>query len=921
MTKATIDARRSHCRGTQTDRLAGGKSQRAHLRGAQGQWKRLYFVPVLVLLAGILAGCSPSNRPVEKDAAKSTLSFKQVRAAASQMAGAIRKSAKTIASFGPRQTGQVGCQRTYELVRSTFADLDAAVNPDHPSLRDFSSEVTVPLDRHTGDDTGDHTSLTLGGLDGGRQVWPVSAFYPNNVQDCLTRPEDETPRRLVDLGQGRWEDFDSKSVAHAVVLLDYNSADAWLRARQLGAYGAIFIQPEWTNWRQSDLKYLAMVPLYMPRVYVDADRGHQLRAALQDGRDIRVTLRSRLRWRNVDAPCVEFTIPGKDPKRTFILVTHFDARSIVPDLAYGGDEIWGVAAMMEMAKFYARPENRPSVNLRFIAVSGLYQAQRTTRDYVALGTRGYNEIGKTVQLVMGLDYSTEGADLNLIGETAWAGMSQQNYLWIKKVMFSEGGWYQQIQKGLNLQRRDVEFYAGGRPFMIGGGDSAMAPARYNCPFTYAPKFPTANEVWAAVNAPTFAFQTARLYRLTHNSPLDRFAASNTSERFANLEPQLEITLALLDRFLQYPSRRIPHSQPLLKRRAGYNAYVQMRGRIQAWDPQTGWFSEKMPEAPAPPADADATATGTAETASAGTTASDGREKLRTFVYAVSSDAKFYQNGSARERAYLGWPLAPSRRGHRELQSFMFDELRMLDKPQFSINALYNSGPKVQVDVLGYALDDQGHILYATDYGVHGDGDPAFQCTDVHADYWDLFVPVTLFPCGSVELYDLTDIERHAAASWVFGQFYISWSGDTEDRGIQPFVRVTAVKNADSHTDMRSWGCVQYGPTAMVFLPASKPSDVDALRAEILLGSRLGKFTPLLDTDKNGVSHGYAVSQGETIRVNADDQLAAAAYAQQTVLVRLSPPCRLCLAGGRQSSGQQVSQCGQGLSGPGQGPGT
>ncbi len=635
------------------------------------------FAGVLLIAIVTLAGCSPSNRPT--DASEATLSFEQVRAAASQMATDIRSDAERIADFGSRQTGQVGCLQTYEFVRSVFAELDAGRN----TLKEFGSVVTVPLDRYGQDDSGDHTTLTVDGLADGQQVWQAYAFQPNNVQDCPTRSEDEQPRRLVDLRMGEWEGLAGQVVADAVVLLDYNSADAWLRAKELGAYAAIFVEPSWTNWRQSDLKYLATVPLYMPRVYVDRRQGTVLREALTDGRDVRVTIRSRLRWRNVQAPCVEFTIPGKDPARTYILAGHFDARSIVPDLAYGGDEVWGIAALVELARFFAQPGHQPAVNLRFMAVSGLWQAQRPTRDYIADGSPGFEEIGRPVQLVMGIDYSTEHADLNLIRETSYDEINQSLYRWLKQAIFSQGGWHDEIYRGLDLPRRGVNFYGDERPFMITTADGWMAPRGWLCPFTYSPKFRTANEAWAAVSLPTFAFQTAWLYRMSHNSPLDRFSVSNADARFANLQPQVEMTLAVLDRLMQYPSKKIPPAAALYKRRAGYNAYTQLRGRIQAWDPTTGWFSTRMPTEGARGEGRGASDGGKAS----GTGAGGG--PLRTFIYANCNDAGFNAGQGGRERGYLPWPLSPHRRVHRELQSFMFDELRMLDEPDFRINALYN----------------------------------------------------------------------------------------------------------------------------------------------------------------------------------------------------------------------------------------
>jgi len=818
---------------------------------------------ITIAVTCLFAGCAPSSRPTAErgEFGQPELSFEDVRSLAAQMLPAVRRHAEKIASFGPRQTGQRGCWLAYRYVRDIFAALDG----DNGTLREFGSTVTVPLDRWIESDS-EHSCVEVYGLQDEPVVWDAYSFYPNNVQDCITRRDEEVPRRLVDLGQGRWEDFEGKSLKDAVVLLDYNSADAWLRAKELGAYAAIFYEPDWTNWRQTDLKYLDMVPIYFPRLYISREHGLRLRKALAAGKQVRVVVRSRLRWRNVKAPCVEFTVPGKDRSRTYILVANLDARCIVPDLAYGGDEVWGPAVLLELAKYYAT--HKPAVNLRFMMVTGHWQAQRCTRDYVAPGSRGFDEIGRSVRLVLGFDYSTERPDLNLIRETSWDDAPPRGYRWLRRALFSVGGWHDEIRAGLRLDERNIGLFAGQRPMMIRTTDDSMATRDWLCPFVYAPKFYTANEAWSSVQATTFAFQTAWLWRLTHNSPLDRFEVSNSDARFANLRPQIEMTLALLDRLTHYPARKMPRMRPTLRRRATWGGYAQLRGRVQVWNPAIGWFSTKLPEAPAGGKDGD-----------------KNRKKLRTFVYAVCIDAGYLTKLGGRERLYLAWPLAPSRRQHRELQSFMFRELRLLDEPDFRINGLYARTPSCSVDVVGYALDDEGRILYATDFGVHGDGNPAFQCTDVRVNYWDLFVPVTLFPCGSVELFDLLDIERRSFVEQVFGQWYILYAppGNDGDRGVHPYVRVTEIKNAKTHTDLRSWGFAQWGRTAMVFLPALTADIVgktEPQRAEILVGTRLSKFTPLLNTDEEGRSRGYEVRHGQTIRLNEADEPAAAAYVRE-----------------------------------------
>ncbi|MFQ6048472.1 MAG: M28 family peptidase, partial [Phycisphaerae bacterium] len=666
---------------------------------------------------------------------------------------------------------------------------------------------------------------------------------------------DERPRRLIDLADGRIERWGHKDLRDAVVLLDFNSGQAWLRARELGAYAAIFIEPEFTTVFQADLKYLETVPLYMPRVWIDRQHGLQLRQALQARKDVRVIVRTRLQWRNVHAPCLEFTIPGKDRSRTFIFAAYFDARSIVPDLSYGGDEIWGIAAMLEIARYFK--QHQPACDLRFLAVSGHWQSQRCTRDYIAYGTKGFAEIGHQVKIALGLDYSTENPNLNLIRESAWNDGPETSYIWLRRLLFNAGGWRDQILDGLKLRQRNIQMFAGVRPMLPVSQEDRLAPRDERCPMTFAPKYLTANEAWDSVGLTSFAFQTAWLYRLPHNTPLDRFEASNTDSRFKNLGPQIAMTLAVCEHLLSYPARKWPRVYPSLKQRKSYAQYVRLRGRIQVWDPATGWFAQRLP------------------------TDRNGKP-LQTFVYSYPASTPHQRQIGSRLRNYLHWVLAPDRLIHRGLQSFMFKDLQLLQGPDFQFNTMYCPLPETQQDTVAYALDQQGQIVYATDYGMHGDGDPAFQCTDREIDYWDLYVPVTLFECGTVELFGLVDPDRRRFSQDVYGQWYMYWGppGNNQDRGIDPHVRVSDVRNVATHTELSSWGFTQYQGTALVFLPASDPTQTTQPGAEILLGTTLGKFTALTNADPHGQPRGYRVARGQTIQPGPPGQSTAYTCLQQ-----------------------------------------
>jgi hypothetical protein len=340
----------------------------------------------------------------------------------------IHAHAQALAALGPRQTGQEGCDRAFEYIRQALRE---AYPPDRGgNQKTFSSTVTVALDRkrrseldlirqNGSKEAREFSHVSVAGLGAEAQAWPAYAFAPNCVQPCATHAAEEcpydkrgeagpfcrqcqVPRRAVDLGRGTWQDFRDNDLADAVVLLDFNSGDAWLRAASLGAVGALFIEPQRTTVFQADKKYLATLPLNFARLYLRRKNGLALRQALaKDPSGVRVTLVSRLEFTNVPARGLELTIPGKDRSYCFVLAGHFDARCIVPDLAYGGAEVWGIAELIELTRYLA--ENQPNCDVRIIFVCGHWQSQRVMRNYVSAGGPHFERIGRYYKLAMGID--------------------------------------------------------------------------------------------------------------------------------------------------------------------------------------------------------------------------------------------------------------------------------------------------------------------------------------------------------------------------------------------------------------------------------------------------------------------------------------------------------------------------------------
>jgi len=830
----------------------------------------------IILAAAMVlsAACAPRSstaRPKSEDetskAGADATYYAGIEAAADQMLPRIRRHAAALAELGPRQTGQSGCAEALGYIRSALAEMGL-----DEQVREFSSEVTVALDRTERAQLGlaeePFSHVVVEGIGQAPQRWPAYALRPNCAQACATHPPEacplresepnrpdcrncERPRRLVDLGYGRWEDFQGKDLTDAVVLLEFNSGDAWVRAASLGAAGALFIEPTRTTVFQADAKYMAMLPLHFPRLYLRRSDGLALRKALAESpQGPRVTLKSRLRYQNVPANCIELTVPGKDRSYCFVLAAHFDARCIVPDLSYGGDEVWGIAELIELTRYFAA--HQPNCDIHVMFVSGHWQSQQPMRDYLARDREGrhFGRVGRYFRLAMGVDLVPAGRSVNLISESPWNIESDRAYKWLGNHLFRKGGWRERIFRAFELPA-DVELFGGDRPILSETQESPMADRNDRCPLMFAPRYQTAEQAWQGLGITTFAFQTGRLARLAHDTPLDRLTAAPAETVDEQLRPQLLIALAVLRHLQDYPVNMLPEINPGVRHGAGsMGGYTQLSGRVMQWDRSIGWFAGRLPgtgEAKAPKDGAD----------------------LKTFLYAFPVDELYTNRIGQRLRSYLHWPMNPSRGQHRELQSFMFQDLRLLEKPEFQVNLVYAAHSQTRYNVVAYTIDAAGRIRFATDFGVHGDGNKAFQCTDLPLSSWDLHVPVSLFECGTLELFNLIDPQRYDPNMEVYGSFLQTYMihGEHAARGIPPHVRITGVKDVGSHTDLERWGFAQYGPTAMVFLPANYHTG-----AEVLLGSWFKNFAVLNDPDGTGRGRGYRVKPGERVRLAGGDRL-------------------------------------------------
>ncbi|KPJ55534.1 MAG: hypothetical protein AMS16_04115, partial [Planctomycetes bacterium DG_58] len=713
----------------------------------------------------------------------------------------VLRHARQIGAFGSRQTGQRGCELTVQYVRSQLE----AIGFDNVTGKAYT--VTVPVEKTCS------VVVEKGGPAGGDTAYEAHTMIPNCVETSPT-PDGGIRGELVYLGFGTVEEWTGRDVRGRVVVLEFNSADAWLKAVSRGAAAVIFLEPTQTCVRETDRKYIDMLPLRATRVYVWGKAARELRqAAKAGGKTARVMSRQTLEV--VSAPYLEVTVPGtgKSPK-TIILTCHMDARSIVPAMSYGGDELWGVCVWLELARWFK--ERPPENNVRFVAFTGHWQDFTGSRNYVS---EHLDEVGREVPVVFGLDFSTEEEWLSLVPDGwpqrgAWRGGSR----WLERLIWSftaepRQNWIEDIKRETG---RRVQMHGDappGHPWI----HTAVGPERLHNPASLVGRYYASSEAWLSVGGQSGVWQTARLHRQHHNTPLDTFDVSYA--RHKNLPSQLELLFAFIDNIMEikgiYFPRRTAH-----KVSAKSTGYLEFHGQIKRYDEKTAWYKGGLPpdpyDAPLP----------------------------NTFIYMYPFDIRSRRF----QTTVSSWhPLAPEKQKHRGLQSRGVRYLAKVDEEgRFEFKTVYYQSRFTRYTFMAFSLDEAGNILYASDLGRHGADE--FKYLVRAAENWTIDQSVTVFPCGSVTLFDLFDRKRYSIGSNIKDTWFIQWgtgNQQAQDAGQECYMPVSEVKLYPSQTDAKSYLITQYQKTAMVFLPAGKTCEILLTRGPLKKFSLVRSLDPAL----------------------------------------------------------------------------
>lgn len=247
----------------------------------------------------------------------------------------LATTVRDISGFGSRLAGSAGEQRTFAYVESAFKSLGLT------NIRHEPFDVTVP-------DPSAKGTLSIGGAD--VEVFPL---WPNLVRTSTC----DVTGPLIYGGDGSLEALNGKTVAGSIVVLEFNSSSRWRNAARLGAKAAILLEPAQTTRSEAELKFDS-VPVSMPRFYLPLDRA----GAVLDGatKGSVAHLLCRQDWVKLQSENLLADMPGSSTDERVLISANADAMSVVPAMAPGADETSSIAALLELARLWAKePHRRP----------------------------------------------------------------------------------------------------------------------------------------------------------------------------------------------------------------------------------------------------------------------------------------------------------------------------------------------------------------------------------------------------------------------------------------------------------------------------------------------------------------------------------------------------------------------------------
>lgn len=286
------------------------------------------------------------------------------------------RDCETLTRSPHRLAGTEECHRAIDAIIQRLEQ----INPDKLIVQEFPVAQTRVKRCEVEIQFASETSVTL----------PLQPIRPNGIIAPVS-PREGITGPIVNINVHSPDPFGGKSVEGAIVVLDYNCWDAWLRAFRLGAKAVIFAPSGHTYAWHSHFSY---ANTNLPRFYYEGSAADFQQGAI-------ATIHSEVVWDDKVGKNVLAFFEGTDPvfhqdkEELIILATAVDSYGEVPTLSPGARGAANCASLLRLTEHLARNRPRRHVLVAFfdgqarghLGVSAFYKALEKDQKDVAVDKR------------------------------------------------------------------------------------------------------------------------------------------------------------------------------------------------------------------------------------------------------------------------------------------------------------------------------------------------------------------------------------------------------------------------------------------------------------------------------------------------------------------------------------------------------
>ncbi|MEI6519143.1 MAG: FtsX-like permease family protein [bacterium] len=311
----------------------------------------------------------------------------------------------TIAAGPHRLTGSPEYNKAADYIKSRLKQIGVqVVEQPYPTL-----SLTDPKGK---------CYLQIEGLPvNGKFKLDLQPMRPDGIITPSTLPEGITGE-IVYAGNGDLESYGKSSPAGKIVVLNYNSGAAWLRAFRLGSKAVIFVKD---GVSQSWQSHYVESQANFPRYYYEGNKSD-----LRNG--MKVTIHAAVKWKYAKGRNIFAFIKGSNPvfegikkPEVLLISANLDTWGEVPFRTPGARGAANCASVLALAEFFKQNRPRRDILLAFFdgqsnghMGSGMfYRALETKEDLGKLETRkkSYDNEVKFNNKMLGILQNTDQAEM------------------------------------------------------------------------------------------------------------------------------------------------------------------------------------------------------------------------------------------------------------------------------------------------------------------------------------------------------------------------------------------------------------------------------------------------------------------------------------------------------------------------------